>query len=111
MYLAINVVTSPEATIATAIDATTGREWTGTAKRHPSDKKHVAAIGENLAISRVLRSVARSLEREGQGLVKCEEHNRKHAAQARKEKEERKKNGETLQVYRVPGRKKTYRTN
>lgn len=99
-FLHLSVTSSSEATIA-VLDGTIDGEsyvWTGVAKRFPGDK-YVPSIGRKLAIGRALASAGRQLIKQGNGLVKCTDHNREAAKKSR----EARQNG-ALEVHRVQRR-------
>jgi hypothetical protein len=83
--LTVDVVTSGAATVAVVSGTLLGKEftWTGDAKVCPEDKFHpdVAAL---LSVGRALEKAGRQLQRQGNGLVKSIDDNRRQAAEAAK---------------------------
>lgn len=97
--LHLDIISSPDATIAILDGVIDGEafRWVGTAKRFPGDK-FIPAIGRKLAISRAFARAARQFEKQGNGLVKCMDHNREASARSR---EESKSQPEGVRVHRV----------
>lgn len=85
--LVVDITSSSDATIAIVGATVDGKDyaWSGTAKRHPGDAtskgdKPNLNVGVLLALGRALTKAGHQLERQGNGLVKQIDDNRRQAS-------------------------------
>jgi len=81
----LDVVTTPEATVAVLSGIINGEAytWNGVSKRFPGDR-YIPAIGIKIAVGRAFARAAKQMLKQGNGLVKNMDDNRERQAEQAK---------------------------